>query len=206
MNDLVRELQDEIKRLLLSDVIKNDRYAEKQEINQAIIIETWRTWAEEFFCDTVGFVIGGASFTSAFSMYLRMLGRSQYHVEKLAHRSHPVSWIRTQLLANRARQMGYNAVAAGLEDEWNQIASALGIVENYYGFYHPTFLSRIQQKLDDMLTETQPQRVSRIRSRGAGIGTKLYISCRPAKQRVAKVSEGSKHLSRLGGKGNIPLS
>ena len=157
MNDLVRELQDEIKRLLLSDVIKNDRYAEKQERNQAIIIETWRTWAEEFFCDAVGFVMGGASFTSAFSMYLRMLGRSQYHVEKLAHRSHPVSWIRTQLLANRARQMGYNAVAAGLEDEWKQIASALGIVENYYGFYHPTFLSRIQQKLNDMLTETQPR-------------------------------------------------
>ena len=112
MNDLVRELQAEIKRLLLSDVIKNDRYAEKQEINQAIIVETWRTWAEEFFCDTVGFVMSGTSFTSAFSMYLRMLGRSQYHVEKLAHRSHPVPWIRIQLLANRARQMGYNAVAA----------------------------------------------------------------------------------------------
>ena len=157
MNDLVRELQAEIKRLLLSDVIKNDRYAEKRETNQAIIVETWRTWAEEFFCDAVGFVMGGASFTSAFSMYLRMLGRSQYHVEKLAHRSHPVPWIRIQLLANRARQMGYNAVAADLGDEWNQIASALGIVENYYGFYHPTFLPIIQQKLDDMLTETEPR-------------------------------------------------
>ena len=79
-------------------------------------------------------------------------------VEKLAHRTHPVTWIRIQLLADRARQMDYNAVADDLENEWKQIAAALGIVENhYYGFYHPTFLPRIQQKLDDMLTETAPR-------------------------------------------------
>ena len=157
MNDLVRELQAEIKGLLLPDMLRNDRYTDEQETNRAIIVETWYTWAQEFFCDAVGFVIGGAAFIHAFSMYLRMLGRNQYHVKKLAHRSHPVTWIRIQLLANRARQMGYNAVAAGLEDEWNQIASALGIVENYYGFYHSTFLQIIQQKLDDMLTETEPR-------------------------------------------------
>ena len=157
MNDLVRELQAEIKRLLLPDVIKNDRYTEKRETNQTIIVETWRTWAEEFFCDAVGFVIGGAAFAHAFSMYLRMLGRSQYHVEKLAYRSHPVPWIRIQLLADRARQMGYNTIADDLEDEWNQIASALGVGENYYGFYDPAFLPIIQQKLDDMLTESAPR-------------------------------------------------
>ena len=157
MDDLVRELQGEIKGLLLSDVIRNDRYTNAQETNRAIIVETWYTWTQEFFCDAVGFVIGGAAFTHAFSMYLRMLGRNQYHVEKLAHRSHPVTWIRIQLLADRARQMGYNAIATDLEDQWNQIASALGIGENYYGFYHSTFLPIIQQKLDDMLTETEPR-------------------------------------------------
>ena len=157
MNDLVRELQEDIQRLLLPAVVRNDRYTEAQEANRAIIVETWYTWAQEFFCDAVGFVIGGAAFTHAFSMYLRMLGRSQYHVEKLRHRTHPVTWIRIQLLAYRARQMGYNAVAADLEDEWNQVASALGIVENYYGFYDSTFLPIIQQKLDDMLTEAAPR-------------------------------------------------
>ena len=158
MDDLVRELQEEIKRLLLPDVVRKDRYTNALETNRAIIVETWYTWAQEFFCDAVGFVIGGAAFTHAFSMYLRMLGRNQYHVEKLAHRSHPVTWIRIQLLADRVRQMGSNAVAADLEDEWNQIASALGIAENhYYGFYAPAFLPIIQQKLDDMLTETEPR-------------------------------------------------
>ena len=157
MDDLVKELQEEIKSLLLPDGVKNDRYAEKWETNRTIIVETWFSWAKEFFCDAVGFVMGGASFISAFSMYLRMLGRSQYHMKKLAHESHPVPWIRIQLLADRARQMGYKAVATHLEDEWNQVASALGIVENYYGFYHPTFLPRVQQKLNDMLIETQPR-------------------------------------------------
>ena len=158
MNDLVRELQAEIKGLLLPDMRRNDRYTDEQETNRAIIVETWYTWAQEFFCDAVGFVIGGAAFIHAFSLYLRMLGRNQYHVKKLAHRSHPVTWIRIQLLADRARQMGYNAVADDLEDEWNQIAAALGIVANhYYGFYHPAFLPRIQQKLDDMLTEAAPR-------------------------------------------------
>lgn len=158
MDDLVGELQKEIGPLLLPNVIKNDRYTEAQEIDRTIIVETWYAWAQEFLCDAVGFVIGGAAFTHAFSMYLRMLGRNQYHVEKLAHGSHPVTWIRIQLLADRARQRGYNAIAADLEDEWNQIASALGIAENhYYGFYTSAFLPIIQRKLDDMLTETEPR-------------------------------------------------
>lgn len=158
MDDLVRELQTEIKGMLLSGVVRNDRYTNVQETERAIIVETWYTWAQEFFCDAVGFVIGGAAFTHAFSMYLRMLGRNQYHVEKLAHRTHPVTWIRIQLLADRVHQMGYKAVAADLKDQWSQIASALGISENhYYRFYDPTFLPIIQQKLDDMLTGTEPR-------------------------------------------------
>ena len=158
MDDLVRELQTEIKGMLLSGVVRNDGYTSVQETERAIIVETWYTWAQEFFCDAVGFVIGGAAFTHAFSMYLRMLGRNQYHVEKLAHRTHPVTWIRIQLLADRARRMGYKAVAADLKDEWSQIASALGIAENhYYRFYDPTFLPVIQQKLDDMLIGTEPR-------------------------------------------------
>ena len=124
--------------------------------------------------------MGGASFTSVFSMYLRMLGRSQYHVKKLAHRSHPAPWIRIQLLANRARQMGYNAGAAGLEDEWNQIASALGIVENYYGFYHPTFLPmfidtspNVQRQKAEVSLNSLPQYWIKPRKKGLTIVVKI---------------------------------
>ena len=157
MNELVSELQAEISDLLAPGVVRNDSYRKAQERKRMSIVETWYAWAQEFFCDAVGFVMGGASFTDAYSMYFRMLGRSEYHVEKLAHRSHPVTWIRIQLLADRARQMGYEEVSADLEEEWDKIASALGIVKNYNGFYDPTFLPIIQRKLNDMLTETTPR-------------------------------------------------
>ena len=157
IDDLVQELQEELKPLLLPAVVKNDKHTETQETNRVTIVETWYTWAQEFFCDAVGFIMGGASFISAFSVYLRMLGRSQYYVENLAHRSHSVTWIRIQLLADRARLMGYEEVATDLEGEWDKIASALEIVENYNCFYDPTFLPTIQRKLDDMLTETTPR-------------------------------------------------
>ena len=53
--------------------------------------------------------------------------------------------------------MDYNIVATDLEEKWSQVAAALGVREDYYGFYDPTFLSMIQGKLDDMLTETSPR-------------------------------------------------
>ena len=157
MNELVSELQEEISNLLAPAVVTNDRYTEAQEKKRMSIVETWYTWAQEIFCDAVGFVIGGASFTYAFSTYFRMLDRSEYHVEEPAHRSHPVTWIRIRLLADRARQMGYEVVATDLEDEWDRVASVLGVDENYYGFYDQAFLPIIQRKLNDMLTETAPR-------------------------------------------------
>ena len=121
----------------------------KQKRDRNVIVATWYEWAKEFFCDAVGFTMGGASFAYAFSMYLRILGRSEYHVPEkdLARSSHPVTWIRIQLLANRARRMGYKTVATDLEEKWSQVAAALGIMEDYYGFYDPKFLSVIQGKL-----------------------------------------------------------
>ena len=103
--------------------------------------------------------MGGPSFAYTFSMYFRVLGWNEYHVPRseLAHRSHPVTWIRIHLLVDRARQMDYNIVATDLEEKWSQVAAALGVREDYYGFYDPTFLSMIQGKLDDMLTETSPR-------------------------------------------------
>ena len=103
--------------------------------------------------------MGGPSFAYTFSMYFRVLGWNEYHVPRseLAHRSHPVTWIRIHLLVDRARQMDYNVVATDLEEKWSQVAAALGVREDYYGFYDPTFLSMIQGKLDDMLTETSPR-------------------------------------------------
>ena len=159
IKDLVNELQAEIRDLLRPPVERNDQYAQRQERSRNVIADTWYEWAEECFCDAVGFVMGESSFVHTFSMYFRVLGWNEYHVPRgeLAHRSHPVTWIRIHLLADRARLMGYNEVATDLERKWNEIATALGVIEDYDGFYDPAFLPVIQQKLDDMLTETSPR-------------------------------------------------
>ena len=156
---LINEVQEEIGHRLLSPVERDDAYTQTQKSSRNVIVATWYEWAKEFFCDAVGFTMGGTSFAYAFSMYLRILGRSEYHVSEdgLARSSHPVTWIRIHLLANRARQMGYDVVATDLEEKWSQVAAALGVVEDYYGFYDPTFLSAIQSKLNDMITETGPR-------------------------------------------------
>ena len=136
---LIDELQVEIGHRLFPPVERDDAYTQTQESSRNVIVATWYEWAKEFFCDAVGFTMGGASFAYAFSMYLRILGRSEYHVseEGLARSSHPVTWIRIHLLANRARQMGYDVVATDLEEKWNEVATALGVIEDYYGFLRP---------------------------------------------------------------------
>ena len=159
IKDLVDELQAEIRDLLPSPVTRNDQYAQTQETSQNVIVNTWYEWAQECFCDAIGLVMGGPSFAYTFSMYFRVLGWNEYHVprEELAYSSHPVTWIRIHLLVNRARRIGYNVVATDLEEKWSQIAAALKVPEDYHGFYDPKFLSAIQGKLDDMLTETSPR-------------------------------------------------
>ena len=159
MNDLINELQAEIGDLLRPPVERNDQFAQAQEKSRNVIVDTWYEWAQECFCDAVGFVMGGPSFAYTFSMYFRVLGWNEYHVpkEELAYRSHPVTWIRIHLLIDRVRQMDYNAVATDLEEKWKQIAEALGVIEDYDGFYDSAFLPVVQQKLDDMLTETAPR-------------------------------------------------
>lgn len=159
MDALVNELQEEIKFLLRPLVERNDGYEQGQESERDIVVDTWYEWAQECFCDAVGFVMGGPSFTYAFSVYFRVLGWSEYHVPKgeLAHRSHPVTWMRIQLLANRIRRIGHDLVANDLEEKWKQVAEVLGVREDYDGYYDPKFLPTIQQKIDDMLTETSPR-------------------------------------------------
>lgn len=160
MDDLVNELQKEIKNRIHPNVVRNDQYARKQETERDTVVATWYEWAQECFCDAVGFVMCGPSFAYAFSMYLRILGRSQYQMstEELKNSTHPVTWIRIQLLANRAREMGYSVVADDLEEKWNDVATALGVTQDFGGFYDAdSFLPVIQQKLDDMLTETSPR-------------------------------------------------
>ena len=110
MDDLTRDFQTTISDLLEPNVQRNDLQAQHEETKRVTIVETWYAWIQEIFCDAVGFSIGGPAFLRAFSMYLRMDGRQAFEVpaNKLAHSSHPVTFLRVRLLADRGRRMGEN--------------------------------------------------------------------------------------------------
>jgi len=158
MDNLVRELQEAISDLLEPVSQRDDLQArENAKVRQAIV-ERWYEWIQELFCDVVGFTIGGPCFIHAFSMYLRMGGRDEFHLpqEELESSRHPVTWLRIRLLADRAHLMGWSAEADELENEWGKIAATMGITEEHYGFYDDRFLPSIRQTIDDMLTEASP--------------------------------------------------
>lgn len=159
MDDLVRNLQRQVGELLAPSVQRDDEYQREEERHRGAIVETWYEWAQEIFCDAVGYSIGGTAFACAFSMYLRMRGPDQYRVppELLAGRSHPVTWLRVRIIADRARRMGRDADARLVEDAWDQIGASMSIAEDYYGFYDDSFLGPVQATIDDMLVEASPR-------------------------------------------------
>lgn len=163
MDIFVRNLQEKISQLLAPSVQHDDRHAQIEMERRTAIVETWYVWIQEIFCDAVGFVIGGPAFIHAFSIYLRMLGRGEYRLppDQLMHRPHPVTWLRVRLLADFAQRTGCDAEAKELSNTWNIIASAMDIIEDYYGYYTPDFLPTIQQTIDQMLTHATPRRFSK---------------------------------------------
>ncbi|MFO1432079.1 MAG: hypothetical protein U1F76_18375 [Candidatus Competibacteraceae bacterium] len=180
MDDLVRGLQQTISEYLEPSVQRDDAYAKRDRVRRNVIIETWFEWTQEIFCDAVGLIIGGPAFAHAFSMYLRMLGRDEYHLppEHLSGREHPVSWLRIQLIADRSRQIGLNGIAEMLESTWLAIATQMSINEDHHGFYISALLPVIQQAIDDMLEEAAPQRFE---SHEVDISTQEIYSMSPVK-------------------------
>lgn len=159
MDELVKALQKEIAQFLEPSAQRDDRHAQSESKRRSAIVETWYEWAHELFCDAIGFQMAGPAFTYSFSMYFRVLMRDQYHIrpEELEHRDHPVTWLRIRLLAGRVRRRGFEADARALEDTWDKIATTMGVVEDYYGFYTDEFLPSIQQTIDDMIVEAAPR-------------------------------------------------
>jgi hypothetical protein len=155
---LVEHLQETIAELLTPGVQRDDLHDRIEVAKRTTIVETWYEWAQELFCDAVGLMIGGPAYAYAFSMHLQMLGRGHFHLpaEELARRDHPVTWLRIQLLAHRARRVGYREDADILETRWKTLATVMGIVADYHGFYEEEFHPAIQQTIDDMLTEAAP--------------------------------------------------
>ena len=162
MEDLTSGFQTALEDLLKPNIQRNDLHAQEEETKRVTIVETWYEWIQEIFCDAIGFCIGGPAFLRAFSMYLRMHGRNEFKVpiDELVHSSHPVTFLRVRLLSDRVRSMGYNTESDKMEGEWEKIAQAIGIVEDYFGYYEESFLPELRQTISDMLVEASPQMFS----------------------------------------------
>ena len=159
MDDLIWDLQRRITEGLQPAARRNDRHAEGQRVQRRQIVETWYPWAQELFCDAVGLAIGGPAFLLALSKHLSVVDASSFYrrVPDLAMSSHPVTWLRVNLLSERARELGYGAAAADVEREWAVAAGALGVTEDYHGYYDRSFAAFVRRTVDDMLTEAGPR-------------------------------------------------
>jgi hypothetical protein len=159
MDGLVRDLQQSIARRLEPAAQRNDAQAQREQQRRKLIVERWYDWAQEFFCDAVGLLMGGPAFALSFSFYFRAIGQDAYQrsFADQIRSTHPVTWLRLRLLADRVRGMGLNQVADQIENDWESVARMLRVQEDYFGCYDKTFLPDLRKTVDDMLTEADPR-------------------------------------------------
>ncbi|MYA61056.1 MAG: hypothetical protein F4X94_00545 [Dehalococcoidia bacterium] len=159
LDDLVFDLQREVATSLTPHSYRSDSYSFRQRAHGEAIVRTWYNWAQEMFCDATGLLIGGPSFLRAFSMYMGNQSRSDFErpIEDLRGSSHPVTWLRIKLLLSQARSRGLSVEADEIEEEWESIASILGVTEDYHGFYDESLNFAIRRMLDDAMVEVAPR-------------------------------------------------
>ena len=159
MDELVKELQDFIVSELQPMSQRNDLRAKRQRELQYAVGVTWYAWTQELFCDAVGLLMTGPAYGYAFSDFLLHLDPGDFSLDRpvLAYSSHPITWLRIKFLVSRANILGYTEMASELESQWASMASSLGIVEDYFGYFEPPWMLKIESVLDDMLTEAAPR-------------------------------------------------
>lgn len=160
LDDLVGNLQRAVEDALLPASRRNDRHAQRQAAQRRLIVQVWYRWAQELFCDAVGFEIGGPAFLHAFATFLSRLDPSDFMrtADQMAGSHHPVTALRVHFLTRRASSAGFGQLATDVTREWTSIAAALGVTTDYHGFYDPVLERAIDDTLADMLTEVAPRR------------------------------------------------
>src|SRR5205814_10593653 len=76
---------------------------------------------------------------------------------KLRLGTHPVTWLRVKLLTERATAAGFSHEAQSVSNEWAAVAHAMGVVEDYHGYYDPAIGELATQGVEAMLVEAAPR-------------------------------------------------
>jgi len=159
MDDLIKELQENISDILTPLSQRNDRHAEEAAKERQAVVGRWYDWAQEIFCDAVGLLIGGPAYLYAFSGYCSNLSRSDLYLpaEDLARTKHPVTWLRIRLLVRRAEKLGLSAAASQVRQEWAALAGVMQVSEDYHGYYEDAMEEEVYRVISDMLAEANPR-------------------------------------------------
>jgi len=157
MDDLVKEFQRVVSTSLAPRSIRGSGAAKAAAFRQQVVT-AWFAWVQEFYCDAVGITIGGPCFLKTFSHFFRTRSNDQYYVPRAEQlrRRHPVTWLRTKMLVDRARKHGINDLANSVEMGWAEMAKAIGVQEEYEGTWSDDFFIPLRKTLDDMIEESQP--------------------------------------------------
>jgi hypothetical protein len=171
MDELVKEFQRAVAAHALPATIR-DRPGQSVDSDfRNRLVVAWYPWVQEFFCDAVGLTMGGAAYLKAFSHYLRLRSTEQYYrprSQQLDSR-HPITVLRTKLLADRARAMNLAELANAVESDWAACAKLMKAKEDYEGTWSEELLIPLRTALNDMIEEADPARWTTDIGTGGGL-------------------------------------
>lgn len=145
MDELVKDFQAMVASTLTPKSVRSKAAANRSASFRRQVVIAWYAWAQEYYCDAVGITMGGASFLKSFSHSFRTRSSDQYYVprDQQLQRRHPVTWLRTKMLVDRAHKHGMHTLADGVQDAWAETARVLGVQEDYEGILGGGLLSSI---------------------------------------------------------------
>jgi len=157
MDDLVQEFQKVVSGALAPQSMRGAGSVKATAFRRRVVT-AWFAWVQEFYCDAVGITVGGPAFLKAFSHFFRTRSNDQYYVprEDQLQRKHPVTWLRTKMILDRARKFGFDELADSVKEAWQETATAIGVQEDYEGTWKDDFLIPLRETLDNMIEESQP--------------------------------------------------
>jgi hypothetical protein len=158
MDDLVREFQTLVSDHFAPRIIRDRTAGSYDDSFRSQIVTAWYPWAQEFYCDAVGLMIGGPCFLKAFSHIFRTRSTDQFYVARDSQlkRKHPVTWLRLKMLVDRAKKHQLNELADNIAQAWSDTAATIGVREDYEGTWADELHVPLRKLLDNMLEESQP--------------------------------------------------
>jgi hypothetical protein len=158
LDELVGEFQQQVARVLSPTTVRDRGPATTDDGFQRAVAEAWYSWTQEVFCDAVGLCVGGEGYLKAFSHYFRFRSSQEYYLPRRDQlmRRHPVTRIRTMMLLDRARQLGFEEAASEVAEAWTETARTLSIREDYEGTWVEDLFVPLRKTIDDMLEESSP--------------------------------------------------